>query len=162
MSERRIRQKVTLRCPIGVAEARVAEFFQRRNDADGKARLALRVPLERRGPFAGLALEHDVAVTARKGRDDRNLNDVIRIAWEPVEGRAYPAFAGTLAVWAEGDPEKSFVELDGTYQPPGGLSGQAFDEAFGQSIARRTARALLHDIARAVSERSTLAEGSVR
>ncbi|HTU83469.1 MAG TPA: hypothetical protein VMF61_15175 [Candidatus Acidoferrales bacterium] len=149
MSLRRLREKVEVRCPIADVTPRLQAYFSNRRDSDGKTRLQLRVPLDGKGPLAGLALEHDASVTAYLGRDDQNLNDVIRVSWEP-SGGAFPSFSGTLVAWSDGDPARAFVEIDGTYRPPGGVSGETFDDAIGHTIAKHTAHALLRDIASAI------------
>lgn len=99
-----------------------------------------------------MSLQRFVTAIVRIERDDDNLNDVIRIAWEPEGGGPYPSFDGTLVVWADGDANKTYVELEGSYQPPFGVLGQAFDSILGSTLARRTARALLLDIARAIAD----------
>ncbi|MBV8148694.1 MAG: hypothetical protein JO092_06365 [Candidatus Eremiobacteraeota bacterium] len=126
-------------------------YFAQRENSAGIAHLQLRVPLHGFG-VKGLALEHDVRVIARRGRDDENLNDLIRISWEPEGHGPYPGFSGTLVTWAEHDPKQSFIEIDGTYTPPLGIAGEAFDKAVGHSIATRTAHLLLEDIARDISD----------
>lgn len=152
MSMTRVRERIAVGCPIAEAQSRLEAYFAKRRDPDGKTRLPLRIPLDGSALLKGLALEHDVAVVASRGRDEQNLNDVIKIVWEPEGGGAFPKFDGTLVVWAEHDPKESFIELDGTYTPPGGTSGEAFDETIGRAIARRTAHVLLSDIARAIAD----------
>lgn len=152
MSMTRLRERAAVRCPIAEAQGRLEAYFAKRRDPDGKTRLALKVPLDGAGLFRGLALEHDVVIVASRGRDEQNLNDVIDVAWEPEGGGTFPTFAGTLVAWAEHDPSKSFIELDGTYSPPGGTGGEAFDETIGRAIAQRTAQTLLRDIARAIAD----------
>ena len=109
------------------------------------------MPLDGVAGFSGLALEHAVRVRAWRDRDDQNLNDLIRITWEPEGGGAYPAFRGTLATWGETDPPQTFIEIDGTYEPPMGVAGEAFDAAVGRAIAQRTVRAFLDDLGRAMA-----------
>jgi hypothetical protein len=149
----RVRAHVPVRCHVDEVESRLQRYFAQHEDSAGVAHLHLRVPLDGMPALKGLALEHAVRVIARKGRDDQNLNDLIRIAWEPEGEAPYPAFTGTLLTWAEHDPKQSFIEIDGTYTPPLGVAGEAFDEAVGHSVATRTAQTLLEDIARAISDR---------
>ena len=150
MSKRRLRDHIAVACPAGEADSRLESFFAGSRDADGVAHLALKVPLEGVPGFSGLALEHAVRVRAWRDRDDQNLNDLIRITWEPEGGGPYPAFEGTLATWRETDPPRTFIELDGTYEPPMGIAGETFDAAMGHAIAHRTVRALLDDLGRAI------------
>ncbi|MBV8490657.1 MAG: hypothetical protein JO199_09020 [Candidatus Eremiobacteraeota bacterium] len=146
----KLRELISIRCPIAEAQARMIAFFERRRDSDGTTRLPLRIRIDDKGPLAGLALEHDVNVNAAIGKDDQHLNDVVRIRWAPSGGGAFPEFEGTIVAWAEQDPNVTLLELQGTYQPPGGTGGEIFDETLGRTIAQRTARALLDDVARSI------------
>jgi len=150
MSTTHLKEHVAVGCPIERAQARIEEFFAQRRGADGVARLTLRVPLDDAGALSGLALEHAVAVRARRDRDEQNLNDLVRIDWEAEGGGPYPRFEGTLVTWAEHDPNETFVEIEGAYTPPLGMAGELFDAAVGRAIAQRTARALLGDLGRAI------------
>lgn len=152
MSKTHLRDHIAVACAAGEAESRLEAFFARHRDRDGVTHLTLRVPMDPIAGFKGLALDHRVRVRARRARDDQNLNDLIRIAWEPEGEGPYPSFDGTLVTWAEHDPDRTLVEIDGTYEPPLGVGGEAFDATVGHAIAKRTARALLEDIANAISE----------
>lgn len=150
MSKTRLRDHIAVSCPIAEAQSRLETFFAKNRGSDGVTHLGLRVPLG--GIADGLALEHEANVEARRGRDDQNLNDLIRIRWQPEGGGPYPSFEGTLVTWAEHDPTETFIELDGTYTPPLGAGGEAFDASLGRAIAHRTARAFLEDVGRAISD----------
>jgi hypothetical protein len=150
----RVRDHIPVLCHIDEVQARLKRYFAKHEDSAGVAHLHLRIPLDGLPALEGLGLEHDVRVIARKDRDDQNLNDLLRISWEPEGGGPYPGFSGTLVAWAEHDPKQSFIEIDGTYTPPLGVAGEAFDEALGHTIATRTMHALLEDIARVVSDRA--------
>jgi hypothetical protein len=129
-------------CPIDQAQARIERFFAARRSSDG----TLRIPLR------GFAFDHDVRVEARTARDDQNLNELIRLSWRPEgDGIPLPPFEGTIVTWAERNPARTFLELDGTYVPPLGAAGEAFDEAIGRKIAQRTAKDLLAQIAAAIA-----------
>jgi hypothetical protein len=150
MSTTRLRDRIAVSCPIAEAQSRLEAFFAKSRGVDGVTRVGLRVPLG--GIAEGLALEHEAKVEARLARDDQNLNDLIRITWRPEDGGPYPTFEGTLVTWAEHDPAETFLELDGWYAPPLGAGGEAFDAVIGRQIARRTARAFLDDIRRAIAD----------
>lgn len=154
MAATRLRDHIAVVGPLTGADARLESFFARARDPYGIAHLALRVPLDGIAGFSGLSLQHGVRVRAWHDRDDQNLNDVIRVRWEPEGGGPYPVFEGTLALWGETDPERTVIELDGTYQPPLGVAGETFDAALGHVLAQRTARALLDDIGRALTAAS--------
>ncbi len=150
----RLRDHVRTRCPAAEADARLESYFANHRGADGVTRLHLRVPLHGVGPLPSVDLERQIIVTAVRTRDDENLNELIRIHWEPAGGGPFPSFSGTLLSWGENDPgHESFIELDGSYDPPLGSAGEVFDEALGHEIARRTARALLEELASAIADR---------
>lgn len=148
----RLRDHVAARCPASEADARLQKYFAANREADEGARLRLRAPLRGGPQLPNVDLSRDVIVTITRGRDDENINDVLRIHWEPADGGPFPTFDGTLVTWGEDKPEtQSFIELDGNYEPPFGAAGAAFDAAIGHEIARRTAHALLRDLADAIS-----------
>lgn len=147
----RLREHAPLQCPASEAEERLWAYFDRLKQPDGTARLRLRVPLRGILGLPDAEVERDVLVTVSRARDDQNINDVLRIHWEPVGGGPFPTFDGTLATWGGQEPDReSFAEVDGSYEPPLGEVGLIFDEAIGREIAHRTARAFLEDLVRAV------------
>jgi hypothetical protein len=101
----------------------------------------------------GLSLDREVRVEVWQDRDDQNLNDLIRINWAPEGSVVFPKLQGTLVVWADGNHNSSYLELDGTYDPPLGIAGQLFDEVIGHRIAETTAREFLKDLKRAIESR---------
>lgn len=70
---------------------------------------------------------------------------IMEIAWQPHDGGPYPLFHGTLSV-EEIDGLFSRLDLDGTYEPPLGLAGLAFDAVLGHRLAIETARQFLGDV----------------
>jgi hypothetical protein len=139
-----LREQTLVKSPVAETEAGLSAFFAARQDTDGVTHMRLRVPMD-----GGLmSLEREVRVEARAGKDDDNLNDVVRIAWEPEGPVIFPRFEGALIAWGEDDPAQSFIELRGHYTPPLGAAGQIFDELIGYEIAQATAREFLRDIKR--------------
>ncbi|MEO7202906.1 MAG: hypothetical protein ABI431_08560 [Candidatus Tumulicola sp.] len=137
---------------VGLARkvaADVDHYFSLGCCSGGVGRVRLRVPLQ--GAPYGVSLDREVRVEAWRARDDRNLNDVIRISWASEGGVVFPTFSGTLVVRGEADPTRSSIELDGHYQPPLGAAGELFDEAIGHRMAQSTVRELLEDIKRSMS-----------
>jgi hypothetical protein len=130
-----IRDFTTAACPYDEVPGRLQAYLER-NDAT----IALRLPL------GDLRVEHDVEVrlAPKPGYTGYKLLDV---SWTPKPAGAYPAFAGTLSVADEG-AGWSRIELDGTYKPPFGLLGAAFDAAVGHRIAEATATELLAQLKR--------------
>lgn len=111
---------------------------------------ALRVSLSDFGIPGNLKLEKEIVVTATMERDDLNLNDVLRVRFEATDsGGLYPSFSGTLDVNAE--DSGSVLQLSGTYDPPGGAAGRAFDATVGYLIAQRSMASFLEDLAAQLS-----------
>ena len=72
---------------------------------------------------------------------------LLDVSWAPKDGGPYPSFAGTLSV-AEDSAGWSRIEIDGTYSPPFGIAGAAFDAAVGHRIAQGTITELLAELKR--------------
>ena len=125
----------TAACPYAEVPERLQTYLDR-NDAT----IALRLPL------GDLRLERDVHVrlTPKAGYTGYKLLDV---SWSPKDGGAYPDFTGTLSIADEG-VGWSRIDLDGTYTPPFGVLGAAFDAAIGHRIAEATASELLAELQR--------------
>lgn len=145
-----LRERIAVEVPAEEAEAGLIAFFEAREDANGVTRMRLRVPMD-----GAVALEREVRIEAREARDDQNLNNLMRIAWQPEGTVMFPRFEGTLVVWGEDDPKHSFIELCGHYTPPLGAAGQIFDEAIGYRIAQATAQQFLGDIKREIDARAS-------
>ncbi len=153
---KRLRERAVIACPVEEAEPEIAAFFDGLRRPDGVTRMRLRVPMGRSAPF-GFSLDREVRVEIERARDDENLNDLTRIAWQPEGHAALPRFDGTLTLWATDEPAQCWIELDGHYVPPLGVAGQIFDDAIGNQIAHATAREFLHDLKRWVESRETRA-----
>lgn len=111
---------------------------------------ALRVSLADFGIPGNLKLEKEIVVTANLQRDDANLNDVLAVRFEASDSAGiYPSFSGILDVNA-GEPG-SVLDLVGTYDPPGGAAGRAFDATIGYLIAQRSMSSFLDDLAQKIS-----------
>ncbi len=145
-----LRERIAVGCPVEDVEAGLIGFFEAREDANGTTRMRLRVPMDDM-----VALEREVRFEAHQTRDEQNLNNLIRIAWQPEGSVMFPRFEGTLVVWGEEDPAQSFIELAGHYTPPLGAAGQIFDEIIGFKIAQTTAQQFLTEIKREIEARAT-------
>ena len=143
----RARAVVALDCSAAEAEHLLPRYFAAHRDASGKIVLRLRLPLGDFGIPGRLDVSRAVVARIYKRRDEQNLNDEFGISWKPEDGGPFPEFSGRLTIWSEENPKGSFLEIDGTYEPPlGTVIGAAFDATVGRSIAVRTAQALLEDI----------------
>jgi hypothetical protein len=84
--------------------------------------------------------------------DPMHFDQPWRIHWKPQSG-PYPEFEGELTVHADETYETSRLELRGSYRPPGGIAGAAFDFVAGARIASATAQALLRRFGDQMEER---------
>jgi len=77
-----------------------------------------------------------------------NYSSRYRIRWEAGTSRGIPTpgFEGTLSLGAGEDYSETTIHLEGTYEPPGGAVGRAFDELIGRRFAHATLTALLSGV----------------
>ncbi|MBV8197009.1 MAG: hypothetical protein JO263_02650 [Candidatus Eremiobacteraeota bacterium] len=128
-----------VRCPYHLAQRYLAEIVGARAQSGEESVLTLRVS----GP--GIDLAKDVMVTFGEAVDPMHFDQPWRIHWKPQAG-PYPEFDGELTVRADETYKTSLLELRGSYRPPGGALGAAFDWAAGSRIATATAQALLQRV----------------
>ncbi len=144
-----LRERTIVDCPVGEAEPRLYGYFESLRQPDGVARMRLRVAVAGSSRVLGVSLEREVRVETER-LPDEDLKDPIRITWRPEGNAAFPRFDGMLSLWAAEDGKSSYLEIDGTYEPPFGVAGQVFDEAIGRRLAASTAREFLSDLRRAI------------
>jgi hypothetical protein len=129
-------ERHAVRCPYHLAQRYLADSLEGRAESGTPGRLELTVS----GP--GIELTKSVVATFAPAEDPMRFDQPWRIHWKPQAG-PYPEFEGELTVRADETYETSLLELRGSYRPPGGALGAAFDWAAGARIATATARALL-------------------
>jgi len=129
-----------VRCPYGVAQRLLQADLE---PADGT--LAWRLHIAPVFPH-DLEVAKDVDVTVSQGVDPMHFDRPWNVTWVPHGGGPFPGFVGTLTVRADEDWNVAVLELDGTYDPPLGLVGEAFDLLLGARLATTTAEALLRDL----------------
>jgi hypothetical protein len=132
-------ERRVVHCPYQRARHYLAESAGVRAESGTESRLTLTV----HGP--GIDVSQDVIVVFSPAVDPMHFDQPWRIHWKPQTG-PYPEFEGELTVRADETYETSLLELRGSYRPPGGALGAAFDWAAGSRIAAATAQALLHRI----------------
>ena len=130
-----IHEFATVACPFDEVPDRLRAHFE-----GGTAVLPLRVKL------GELKIERDVEFHL-KSKPAYPGYKLLDVSWAPKDGGPYPAFAGTLSV-AEDAAGWSRIEIDGTYSPPFGIAGAAFDAAVGHRIAQGTVTELLAELKR--------------
>ncbi len=136
-----LRELIEAESPPSLALAAIERYLESKGNV-----LSLIVPLNALGLPSSLELKKPVCVNfvpARRnklmlGRRDERLH----LRWKP-DG-PYPAFEGYVAIRPSSG--KTQIELRGSYEPPFGALGEAFDSAVGYRIAHATAHALLNEL----------------
>jgi hypothetical protein len=136
------RERVYIEAPYVQAVA----AFERRlglepGQAEGECVLALVAPLA-----AGREVARDVTATTQRLSGAGNFISTYRVAWPTGRtpgGIPTPGFEGTITLRAGEDYNECELELDGRYEPPGGVAGKLFDDLVGRRIAHATLGSLL-------------------
>jgi hypothetical protein len=105
---------------------------------NGKSIVAIRVAV------GDLTIERRADLVLKHSRASPGF-EIMDIQWKPHGGGPYPVFRGFLSVE---DMGANFcrLNLEGSYEPPLGIVGIAFDAVVGHRIALATARQLLDEI----------------
>ncbi len=82
--------------------------------------------------------------------DPVRRHDALLLAWRPPSP-LFPDFHGAFTVRPKG--RGAWLRVQGSYEPPFGALGRAFDSLFGRRIARRTLEHLLRDISESAEHR---------
>ena len=137
-------RRTLVHCPVGQAPRHLATFFRAHGSPDGDvAKLDLRVEAKVPGLPAPLSLSHPVVATLQYDAHPADMRPRFRVQWVPTGNDPVPSFAGSLVVDSDEDYSTFFLVLEGHYEPPFGLAGQAFDAVVGHRIAEATADDLL-------------------
>lgn len=107
-------------------------------------------------------LERDAIVTLTPAHRPQDMTPRYSVHWQSAAQGPYPVFDGVLSVEAGEDYDAFRLALDGTYQPPLGLAGKAFDAVIGNRIAEQTARELLAEMGGAMESRVNDEEAAKR
>ena len=95
-------------------------------------------------------IARNVIVTIRPDHKPADMSPRYQVAWEPEGAGLFPLFAGELNVESDDDYDAFWLALRGTYEPPLGLVGAAFDMVVGTHVAAVCARNLLATIAQSI------------
>jgi hypothetical protein len=146
----KIAQRTLVQCPPAQASRRLHDFFRTHGSRDGDiARLPLWIEVTVPG-LTPLRLDRDVIVTLQAGHRQGDMTPRYHIQWAPAKPGPFPLFAGEMRVENDEDYHAFWLVLKGTYEPPLGLVGAAFDSIVGSRIAAVCARNLLTRIAEAI------------
>jgi hypothetical protein len=147
----RILQRTLVQCPAAQAAHRLRDFVAAHGNPDGDtARVSLWIGASVPGLPTPLRLERTVIVTLRPARHPADMTPRYSVAWAPEEPGPFPLFAGELRVENDEDYDAFWLVLEGTYDPPLGLVGAAFDRIVGSRIAAICLRNLLAQIAESI------------
>ena len=113
---------------------------------------AMRAPLDAGG--LRISLRKPVDVRTENQSEWANGDLSIRLRWEP-DGGPFPTFDGVLRMESGEDGGVDFA-LEGSYEPPGGVPGKAFDALLGHRIAATTARDFLERLRRYIEHAGML------
>jgi hypothetical protein len=151
-----IQERVYIDAPYSQA----ADAFERRlglgpGTSRGTCVLTLAFPIPE-----GREIARVVTATAERLSNAANYASRYAIGWPAgatPHGIPTPGFEGVVALSAGEDYGETTIQLDGHYEPPGGVAGRAFDGVLGQRIAHATLGALLNGVGeelRAAHERT--------
>ncbi len=133
--------------PPATTKRLLQEYVAQHGRSDGTVSFSLRVPLLA-SLTDDLSLAHDVLVRFWQGRTEDHLGDVLLVEWTPSGEGPYPTFSGVVNIVAEADARTARIEIDGTYDPPGGMLGRAFDAVLGHRLAQISVGDLVQRLAR--------------
>jgi hypothetical protein len=150
----RIRANAIVQYPADTLERLLVHYMDERRRADGSIRLPLRAHA-RKGGRGTLAVEHDVIMRFRRGRDSQNVDRTFFVDWVPAGDGPYPTFTGFMTVYAEIDTRFSRLEIDGTYTPPGGVLGGLFDAAIGKHLAQASIADFIDSLVASIAPNSS-------
>ncbi len=139
-------ERHVVRCPYHLAQRYLADTIRDRARSGEESILALTVSVP------GMELVKNVTVSFGAATDPMHFDQPWRIHWKPQAG-PYAEFDGELTVRADETYKSGLLELVGSYRPPGGVLGAAFDWAAGYRIARATAQELLARIGNEMESR---------
>lgn len=143
-------ERLTVHCPYVRARDYLAAMLNPQGGNSGEERLTLTAPLDALG---GGNLEKAVIVRYWAGADPMHFDQPWHVSWTPEHGGPFPDFDGELTVRADEGYGTAVLELTGSYKPPLGAAGRAFDAAIGHRIASATAQRLLAEIGDRMRER---------
>jgi hypothetical protein len=143
-----VHERRSVEVPISRAPDYVGRYIKDISTAgQGRIVLSVKIPLERLGVDRCIEVSKAVSVSFTPVAGGKAANPITAIKWHPEGNAPMPDFSGTVGVEPDGKDGVCCLTLDGEYDPPLGLLGDAFDAIVGRHIARQTARTLLDEIA---------------
>ncbi len=153
-------ERAIVHCSVNQASLHLARYFRARGNSDGDiARLNLRADVQVPGSNT-FRLERTAIATLTPLHARGEMLPHYAVNWTPERSGPYPTFNGDLAIENADDYHSFYLVLKGTYEPPLGVLGAAFDAVVGHRIAELTARNLLATIADSIEADFTVVETS--
>ena len=134
-----IREHVVAYCPQNDLHESLDGAIRAFRRDNGELRWTMRVPVA--GAVASREVVSEVRPLAHKAGEA-----TVELRFGPETSSMYPVFEGRLTASVL-DPWNVKVEIEGTYEPPLGVLGAAFDATVGSRMARASIRRLLRDLA---------------
>lgn len=153
-----IHERVYVNCPFNKAPSFLNYYLEelaRTTDPAGSI-LRLQVPLATLGIPTNLNIHRDV-VARFAPPDNAYGKQRTAVTWTPEGGGPFPTFTGFISVEQDERYGSSSLLLEGTYEPPLGTIGTAFDAVVGNRIAVATAHELLNALRRRIEDDWSLA-----
>src|ERR1700687_5861953 len=150
----KIRERLYARCPFGRAPSYLSYYLDRLAKRAGgqESRVRLAFAPAALGLPGGLELGGDVEVHFAPLSDSKYGSHITAVDWLPVDGGPFPRFLGFIGIEADEEYGTCTLTIEGDYDPPMGIFGDAFDAAVGRKITKATARELLKDIRKVLEE----------
>jgi hypothetical protein len=149
MSE--LSERTLVHCSVNQAKLHLEHYFKARGVRAGDAaRINLRADVPVPGTRDGVRLARTAIASIVPRHKPGDLVPHYAVTWESESGGPYPTFSGDLAIENSEDYDSFYLVLKGTYEPPLGAVGAAFDAVVGHRIAEASARNLLSTIADSV------------
>jgi hypothetical protein len=144
----KLEERTLVHCSVNQAGLHLARYFRARGNSDGDvARLNLRAEVQVPGSKDGVRLERTAIATLVPVHKTGEMMPHYGVTWAPERAGPYPSFRGELVIENADDYDSFYLVLKGSYEPPLGAVGAAFDAIVGHRIAALTARNLLATIA---------------
>jgi hypothetical protein len=141
-------ERTLVHCSVNQAASHLIHYFQARGNADGDvARLSLRAEVPLPGSPGAMRFERTAIATITARNTPGGILPHYGVTWAPEHAGPYPTFSGDLAIESGDDYDSFYLVLKGSYEPPLGAVGAAFDAVVGHRIAEMTARNLIATIA---------------
>ncbi len=142
-----IDRRLSVACPLGQARKRLEAFFRSAGNREGDTlKLSLHVEIPVPGLARAIDLSRSVIATIRPHPRPADMEARYSVQWAAQKPGPFPLFSGEMLVEGGADYDSFVLHLVGTYEPPLGALGGAFDALVGRRLAAATANNLLHQI----------------